>query len=199
MRDPVCTQCGQTDAEKFNTRPPRKPGGERSYRSRCKDCLNADHNAYHAKRYAEDEEYRQRFSAHRKNSEDRALAEGRPTAIARKARRQARSSPYPRDNRAAINAHNRERYEHDPDFRAKVRQYHRTRRAREHDSPGYFTEDEWLSLLLEYGYRCALCGVACWNADLEPDHIIPLARGGENWITNIQPLCVSCNRSKQDG
>lgn len=38
---------------------------------------------------------------------------------------------------------------------------------------------------------CGVTGVA-----LEADHVVPLTRGGSNDISNIQPLCGTCNRSK---
>ncbi|MER6826554.1 HNH endonuclease signature motif containing protein [Streptosporangium sp. NPDC000563] len=54
----------------------------------------------------------------------------------------------------------------------------------------------------EYG-RCAQCGMDLTNLlDALPqeqfDHIIPLARGGLNDITNIQMLCQKCNNAKSD-
>ncbi|MFI6609293.1 HNH endonuclease [Streptomyces sp. NPDC050507] len=33
---------------------------------------------------------------------------------------------------------------------------------------------------------------------LTGDHIVPLARGGTNVLSNVQVLCRSCNSSKQD-
>src|SRR5262249_2701276 len=30
-----------------------------------------------------------------------------------------------------------------------------------------------------------------------PDHIVALSRGGQNTISNIQPLCPRCNEAKQ--
>lgn len=68
-----------------------------------------------------------------------------------------------------------------------------TRRARLANSVGAFTEDEWKSLLNEYGHRCLWCGR---KGKLERDHVIPIVYGGSNSIDNIQPLCRSCNSRK---
>lgn len=58
---------------------------------------------------------------------------------------------------------------------------------------GDITYGEWYELLARYGNVCLACGA---TERLTPDHIVPLARGGENVITNIQPLCIDCNRRK---
>jgi 5-methylcytosine-specific restriction endonuclease McrA len=44
-------------------------------------------------------------------------------------------------------------------------------------------------------YRCKSCGA---TAKLQVDHIIPLAKGGNNDISNLQTLCRACNQSKSD-
>jgi len=46
----------------------------------------------------------------------------------------------------------------------------------------------------EAGFTCANCG--CTDRALHLDHIIPLARGGENNASNFQCLCDKCNMSK---
>ena len=58
---------------------------------------------------------------------------------------------------------------------------------------GDITYGEWHEVLVRYGSVCLVCGV---TDRLTPDHVIPLARGGENVIANIQPLCLDCNRRK---
>lgn len=52
--------------------------------------------------------------------------------------------------------------------------------------------------------RCAFCGVDLSGlvstlSSENYDHIVPLARGGANDITNLQLLCAPCNLTKRDG
>jgi len=60
-------------------------------------------------------------------------------------------------------------------------------------SLGRHTKTEWLGLVTAAGGVCVLCGVAAVEAK---DHIVPLSRGGSDGISNIQPVCQSCNSRK---
>jgi 5-methylcytosine-specific restriction endonuclease McrA len=66
-------------------------------------------------------------------------------------------------------------------------------RARRLSVPGTINRKEWFLLRFAYGFRCASCGRV---AALTLDHIIPMWRGGCNWLFNAQPLCLVCHRSK---
>ncbi len=69
------------------------------------------------------------------------------------------------------------------------------RRALALGTPGpHFTGAEWEGLVEDRLYCCVACGQT--DVMLVPDHIIPLSKGGENAIWNIQPLCGECNASK---
>jgi 5-methylcytosine-specific restriction protein A len=52
---------------------------------------------------------------------------------------------------------------------------------------------DWLLLCQEYGHRCLSCGK---GGKLSVDHVVPLAKGGTNDLSNIQPLCLRCNQRK---
>jgi 5-methylcytosine-specific restriction endonuclease McrA len=52
----------------------------------------------------------------------------------------------------------------------------------------------WRFLREIWGNRCYYCGKAGGN--LQREHRIPLARGGDNHISNIVPACGPCNRAK---
>ena len=69
------------------------------------------------------------------------------------------------------------------------------RRAQYHIIEGEFTAQEWLDLKEKYNNRCLCCGKheSELLKPLETDHIVPVIKGGTNWITNIQPLCKKCN------
>lgn len=57
-----------------------------------------------------------------------------------------------------------------------------------------YTAEQWERVKIDSGHRCLACGRT--DLTLEPDHVVPLSRGGSNEIENIQPLCGPCNRRK---
>jgi 5-methylcytosine-specific restriction endonuclease McrA len=110
----------------------------------------------------------------------------------------------PKRNRRALTAEERaakhnERVRHwrRTTDQARLRAYcaaqRQQRRAQRKGNGGSFTADEWQRLCVLYDNRCLRCKE---QKPLTVDHIIPLAKGGKNDITNLQPLCFSCNSSK---
>lgn len=72
----------------------------------------------------------------------------------------------------------------------KARRY-----AREKGAEGKHTFQEWNDLLVEFNNKCAFCKK---DEKITKDHIIPLSKGGSDYIDNIQPLCKSCNSKKNN-
>jgi hypothetical protein len=69
------------------------------------------------------------------------------------------------------------------------------RRTRKTEAGGEFTVEEWKSLCKKHHNRCLCCGK---RRKLTADHVIPVSKGGTSDISNIQPLCGSCNSMKND-
>jgi hypothetical protein len=71
---------------------------------------------------------------------------------------------------------------------------------------GKHTRSQWLQKLAYYD-KCPNCLRSWNNIPLRPnkryksvwtkDHIIPLGKGGNDTIENIQPLCYQCNFGKR--
>lgn len=69
-------------------------------------------------------------------------------------------------------------------------------RAKSFGAEGSYSLGDWETLKKQYGHKCPHCGRSEPEIKLTRDHIIPLSRGGSNFIENIQPLCGDCNRRK---
>ena len=59
---------------------------------------------------------------------------------------------------------------------------------------GKHTDEEWEDKKRQYDFRCVYCGRKMKR--LTKDHIVPVRLGGNNFIDNIIPACMSCNRRK---
>ena len=46
--------------------------------------------------------------------------------------------------------------------------------------------------------KCFCCKKKIERDNFESGHVVPVAAGGENHITNLRPICFDCNRSMGD-
>jgi 5-methylcytosine-specific restriction endonuclease McrA len=79
---------------------------------------------------------------------------------------------------------------------SKIREYSRKRRNSKFEAEGFHTQGEWDLLKVQYGFMCPSCKKKEPEIKLTEDHIIPLSKGGSDYIENIQPLCGNCNCKK---
>lgn len=66
-------------------------------------------------------------------------------------------------------------------------------KAKRKGAAGSHSVGAWIDLLASYHGLCAYCGAAATTRD----HVIPLARGGDDSIENIVPACLPCNAKKR--
>ena len=74
---------------------------------------------------------------------------------------------------------------------------HYNRRDNERGAEGNYTLQEWAVLCEKYGNKCINPDCKSPTAPLTRDHIVPISKGGNNYISNIQPLCSVCNSKKR--
>ena len=70
-----------------------------------------------------------------------------------------------------------------------IEQYQRAEREYAYENRMAFMS----KLARRYGWKCLRCG---YTEHLTLDHIVPICKGGETVMSNVQILCYSCNRLK---
>ena len=92
---------------------------------------------------------------------------------------------------------NHPRFKHGMSYTKEYRaHYGRIKQDKRRGALGSHSAAEWHALKLRYGFMCLCCKKREPEIRLTRDHITPLSKGGSNNISNIQPLCNSCNSQK---
>lgn len=68
------------------------------------------------------------------------------------------------------------------------------RRVREAGTYGEWRWSDFMRMAAKFNYCCAYCGEK--PDRLDPDHVLPLSRGGPNVLANLLPTCLMCNSDK---
>lgn len=69
----------------------------------------------------------------------------------------------------------------------------RNRQAKKRESGGTLSATDWKAILDKYENKCLKCGS---KENITIDHVVPIALGGRNDTSNVQPLCKTCNCRK---
>jgi 5-methylcytosine-specific restriction endonuclease McrA len=162
------------------------------------------------KEKARNREYQKNYYATHPEYQEKVKAKARAWALAHKDLMKEKARKWQYDNyhadidkaRLKVKKSHRKRRVNDP---ITVHQldivYKHARRARKRKSGETFTAWQWFELCNHYGWKCLCCGntiivLQLLGDTLTPDHVIPLSKDGPNNISNIQPLCKSCNSKK---
>jgi 5-methylcytosine-specific restriction endonuclease McrA len=193
----ACSKCGNTQPlENFRANKASKDGRQ----SACKSCQKA---FYHANR----EQYREINRKSRLKRSGEARLKDREYYLRNRKQIIARVRAWERENTDRVRATRKRTYDRDrAHWVNQTRQWrqanrerarkldnisaHRRRSRIQRSSSFRITEKEIARLR---NSACVYCGDC---KQIELDHIIPIARGGNHSIGNIAPACQKCNRSK---
>lgn len=195
----VCSKCGLWKALEEYHSDRSRPDGRKTA---CKPCKIIAADEWKQRNRERWQAYQDKYAAeHREQKRQNAVLWGKQHRV----RKLVYMYEYRKRRNAYLNALRRASYRADKDgYKAKAREWARRnpdrRRAitdryvaRRKGAGGSYTVEQWSALCLWFGGQCLGCGR---KTKLEVDHVVPLTHGGSNDITNLQPLCRSCNASK---
>lgn len=173
-----CANCGLTKLAECFSKSTKAKNGLNSW---CRQCSSEYH---HANRDRLNAERKRRVDPERKSQVSRAYYRAHKEEI------KARSSSWYYANKQRALEWSRGYRKSRPDV--EVARRHRRRAL----VKGGFSASQWRDLRQFYNNTCLRCGLSEPDVKITADHVIPLNMGGSNDISNIQPLCSTCNSSK---
>lgn len=177
-----CSKCG---IDKPLTEFYKATGGKDGYRTDCKSCNRAK-----TKRWCD--KYVDRVREYTRTHKEQNAKHARKYDETHRRQRQIKHRIWYAQNTEKARAASRLWGKRNPEKRAANYNRYRTRL---NDNGGSYTHEQFKKLCAYYQYRCLACGK---RKRLTADHVIPVSKGGIGDISNIQPLCHSCNASKKD-
>lgn len=203
-----CSTCKELKSTKEFDRSSR---GRFGITNQCKECTRIKGKYYREKHKEEIKErkrkQRLKLEAKEKANKRHQVWRKKPESKVKQTEYQKRYDKRPyvieRKKKSTLN------YLNNPKNKTKIRVYRTNyrkehserivyndnqRRVRELNAEGSHTLEQWRTLL-SFFTCCPKCGK---SEKLTMDHIIPLSKGGTNFIDNLQVLCFSCNSSKRD-
>lgn len=182
----------------------REHFSERLVNGGCIECLRARRaeNKESLKEWALDWRIRNREKTNQR-TRDKRLANGdamrareRELAAQAKDKIRERAKVYYEANKERILSRCKEYYQaNKPTTFARCAR----RRARKSGAEGQYSASDVSSLVIKQKRKCASCTeklVMDGEMKYHVDHIMPLAKGGSNWPSNIHLLCQTCNLRK---
>jgi 5-methylcytosine-specific restriction endonuclease McrA len=193
MAEKKCTKCGETKPlEQFY----RFKYGRLGRQAECKPCLDSRRRANALANAERELASRREWAKRNPPTEEQRQRKALYRAGRKEVMRQYSAAWYAKNKdrlraiRAAWHAAN-----YETKRKPKMVQNEANRRARRRAAGGAHTIEQVMELMEKQRFVCVCCQTSIKDS-FHRDHIVPLASGGSNDISNIQLLCPPCNRSK---